>query len=273
MTSRKKLFAFDLDGTLLNSKMELSNDNIEALIAAKNAGHVLVMATGRNYIYSQISLKEHWGLFDYYIGCNGAIIHSIHERDVITNKDNKIPFDFIMEIIHEVRKIGGTVQVSTEWDVFVGYYLNEENSVIPKSNKERFFDPYSSVFDMEEKDKKSIVQISVHLEEHNIRKYWELWNKSFGDKYELTITSKHNIDINLIGISKLSAIKEIVKLENILYEDVFVFGDSQNDIKGLEYYNNTYAMENALWDAKQAAKHIIGDNNSKDISKIVMKNI
>ena len=38
-------------------------------------------------------------------------------------------------------------------------------------------------------------------------------------------------------------------------------------------FNNTYAMENALPQAKQAAKHVIGSNNSKDIAKIVLKNI
>lgn len=271
--NRKKMFAFDLDGTLLNSEMELSKENIEALKEARKKGHVLVMATGRNYIYSQMPMKEHWGLFDYYIGCNGAIIHSIHERDVITYKDNKIPFDFVMDIIHEVRKIGGTVQVSTEWNVFVGYYFTDVDTVIPTANKERFFDPYQSVFDMKEEDKASIIQISVHFKEHNVKKYWEKWNKEFGDVYELTITSKHNIDINLKDISKLSAMKEIVKIENILYDDVFVFGDSENDIKGLEYFNNTYAMENALPQAKQAAKHVIGSNNSKDIAKIVLKNI
>ena len=57
--NRKKMFAFDLDGTLLNSEMELSKENIEALKEARKKGHVLVMATGRNYIYSQMPMKEH----------------------------------------------------------------------------------------------------------------------------------------------------------------------------------------------------------------------
>lgn len=273
MENNKKLFAFDLDGTLLNSKSELSKENYNALLKASKAGHILLMVTGRNYIYAQMAIKEYWGVFNYFVGCNGAIIHSIHNRDLIDIDDNKIPFDFVMEIIHETREIGGTLQISTEWEVFVKYYLSEDSTVIPPINKQRLFDPFQSIFDMDDKNKKSIVQISVHLEEHNVRKYKDLWVEKYGDQYEFTITSKHNIDINRKKISKLKAIKSIVKMENILYDDVFVFGDSQNDIKGLEYYNNTYAMDNAFEEVKNASKHVIGNNDSSDIAKIILKNI
>ena len=92
MSSKKKLFSFDLDGTLLNSESKLSEENIAALEAARNKGHVLVAATGRNYIYSQLVLKEHWGLFDYYVGCNGAIVHHIHDRKLVSS-ENKISYD------------------------------------------------------------------------------------------------------------------------------------------------------------------------------------
>ena len=37
--------------------------------------------------------------------------------------------------------------------------------------------------------------------------------------------------------------------------------------------NNTYAMENSLPETKKSAKNIIGNNNSKDISKAILKNI
>lgn len=273
MNGNKKLFAFDLDGTLLNSKSELSKENYNALLKASKAGHILLMVTGRNYIYAQMAIKEFWGVFNYFVGCNGAIIHSIHNRDLITLGENKIPFEFVMEIIHETREIGGTLQISTEWEVFVKYYLSEESNVIPSINKQRLFDPFQSIFDMDDKNKKSIVQISVHLEEHNVRKYKEIWEEKYGNEYEFTITSKHNIDINRKGISKLEAIKDVVKMENILYDDVYVFGDSQNDIKGLEYYNNTYAMDNAFDEVKKASKHVIGNNDSNDIAKIILKNI
>ncbi len=268
----RKLFAFDLDGTLLNSDSQLSNENIKALKAAGDRGHILMMATGRNYIYSQLALKQHWGLFNYFVGCNGSIIHSIKERD-LKSKNNKLSFDFVMEILDEIKSVGGTIQVSTEWEVFTDYLLPESVKLLRDGIKERLFDPYPSVFEMSEENKKAIVQISVHFEEHNVRKMQQKWIEQYGDAYEFTITSKHNIDINLKDICKLNAIKEIVKLENIDYENVFVFGDTQNDIKGLEYYNNTYAMENGLPETKKAAKHVIGNNDSDAIAKVIFKNI
>ncbi len=270
--SNKKLFAFDLDGTLLNSEQKLSKENIAALELAQSKGHILVITTGRNYIYSQFCLKESWGFFNYFAGCNGAIIHSINNRNLINPYRNKIDFSFVEQIINEIKDSSSTIQVSTEWEVFTDEWIKEGIQVISPKSKERFIDPFPSISAMTEDDKKSIVQISVHVEQFEIRKTRDAWEEKYPD-YEFTITSPNNIDINWKNINKLSAIKEICKLENIEYENVFVFGDSQNDIKGLNYYNNTYAMENALPEVKKIAKNIIGNNDSDAIAKVIIKNV
>ncbi len=269
---KRKMFAFDLDGTLLNSEGKISEKNVQALESARKNGHILVISTGRNYIYTQMALKQDWGLFDYYVGCNGALIHSINSRKII-ERNNKINFDFIMDLILEIREIGGTIQVSTEWNVFTDIYIEEERYFFSQTFKERLIDPFPSVFEMSDEDKERIVQISVHFEEHNVKKMWEKWNKEYGNQYEFTITSKNNIDINLKDISKLSGIIEVMKIEEIPFEDVFVFGDSENDMKALGYFNNTYAMGNAFDNVKKIAKNIIGDNDTDDISKVILKNL
>ena len=268
-----RLFSFDLDGTLLNNEGSIFIENIEAIEKASKKGHKIAIATGRNYIYAQLAIKQYWGLFDYFVGCNGGIMHSIRERKVYLEEE-KISFDFVPSIIDEIKEVGGTIQISTDKDVFVEMYIYEHNLKIISDNvKKNFFDSFKRVKDMDEEDKKSIIQISVHFEEHNLRKYWTKWNELYGLQYEFTITSKNNIDINLKNINKLMRIKEIAKIEDVLYENVFVFGDSQNDNQALEYYNNTYAMENSLPETKKSAKNIIGNNNSKDISKAILKNI
>ena len=48
MSKKKKLFVFDLDGTLLNSQTKIDDANVKALMQAREKGHVLAIATGRN---------------------------------------------------------------------------------------------------------------------------------------------------------------------------------------------------------------------------------
>lgn len=272
----KKLFAFDLDGTLLNSKSELSEANSEAIKEARRKGHIIVVATGRNYLYTDLVLKSHWDLFDYYIGCNGAIAHDLKTKKSIKDDNNLVPFGFVEVIINETKPINGTIQISTEWGVFTEIYVNEKeelNLYIRQSVKEELFDPFPKLSDMNEKDKTSIVGLSIHLREEDVRPTWIKWEKEFGDDFEFTITSKNNIDINTKGMSKLTSLKEVIRIENVSNDNVYVFGDSQNDIRGLAYFKNSYAMANAFDEVKEAAQHTIGDNNSDDIAKIILENI
>ena len=99
-------------------------------------------------------------------------MHSIRERKVYLEEE-KISFDFVPSIIDEIKEVGGTIQISTDKDVFVEMYIYEHNLKIISDNvKKNFFDSFKRVKDMDEEDKKSIIQISVHFEEHNLRKYW-----------------------------------------------------------------------------------------------------
>ena len=46
----KKIFFTDLDGTLLNSKKEITPENKAAIEKARAAGHNIVLATGRSTV-------------------------------------------------------------------------------------------------------------------------------------------------------------------------------------------------------------------------------
>ena len=47
-----RLIAIDLDGTLLNSKVELSPENLHALRRAHEAGVEIVLGTGRRHDFA-----------------------------------------------------------------------------------------------------------------------------------------------------------------------------------------------------------------------------
>lgn len=42
-----KLIALDMDGTLLSSDLEISNENLEAIRNAEEAGHIVMICSGR----------------------------------------------------------------------------------------------------------------------------------------------------------------------------------------------------------------------------------
>lgn len=42
-----KLIALDMDGTLLSSNLEISKENLQAIQTAKEAGHIVMICSGR----------------------------------------------------------------------------------------------------------------------------------------------------------------------------------------------------------------------------------
>ena len=70
-----RLIAIDLDGTLLNSKVELSRENLDALRRAREAGIEIVLGTGRRHDFAQ-PIAQTLGFDLWMFSSNGAIIRT-----------------------------------------------------------------------------------------------------------------------------------------------------------------------------------------------------
>ena len=95
----KKLFVFDMDGTLLNSKRTINQATIDVLNLAMAQGHDVVIATGRNFCQITDELKL-FPKIKYAITINGGIIN-----DVINKKIDIISKPLDQEIIDEIVRI------------------------------------------------------------------------------------------------------------------------------------------------------------------------
>ena len=90
-----KLLAIDLDGTLLNSYGDISNENKEAIKYALNKGVEVVLASGRDPLTMQ-KISRELGIENYLIAGNGASVYdikaqkNIYENFIDTNKALKI---------------------------------------------------------------------------------------------------------------------------------------------------------------------------------------
>ena len=70
-----RLIAIDIDGTLLNSKVELSQENRQALTRAHEAGMEIVLGTGRRHDFA-MPIAESLGFDLWLFSSNGAVTRS-----------------------------------------------------------------------------------------------------------------------------------------------------------------------------------------------------
>ena len=75
MTRPIRLIAIDLDGTLLNSKVELAQENLDALRRAHDAGIEIVLGTGRRHDFA-MPIARTLGFDLWLFSSNGAITRS-----------------------------------------------------------------------------------------------------------------------------------------------------------------------------------------------------
>lgn len=106
-----KILAIDLDGTILNSRGEISRENRNAVRAAEEAGVLITVATGRRFRDAR-PLALELGLCTPIITHNGALIKL--PDDLRTLDFNLIPAHLALQVISIGREMGGDPLVSVD---------------------------------------------------------------------------------------------------------------------------------------------------------------
>ena len=106
-----KLLALDLDGTLLNSRGEISNKNLEAIEQAEASGVLVTIATGRRFrdalpVARQINLNAPL------ICHNGALIKYVDTLENVAV--SLLKKEIVGEILRVGRESGGDALLSAD---------------------------------------------------------------------------------------------------------------------------------------------------------------
>src|SRR5690242_10620633 len=106
-----RLLALDLDGTLLNSRGELSERNVQALAAARERGVRVAVVTGRRFRDAR-PLALQLGLDVPVISHNGALTK--HARTLETVSAALLPLDAARDVLRLGREAGADALVSDD---------------------------------------------------------------------------------------------------------------------------------------------------------------
>ncbi|QAY68205.1 Cof-type HAD-IIB family hydrolase [Paenibacillus protaetiae] len=239
-----KLVALDMDGTLLNERSEISAENAEWIHKALDAGVVVSFSTGRGF-QSALVYAEQLGLETPMITVNGGELwakpHVLHRRTLLDAQ--------LVRRLHELA-----LEHEEPW--FWAY------STAGIYNKEKWIDPAESY------DAYHWLKFGYYTENDVIREriYEEV---SAWGAFEITNSSPANLELNPVGVSKASALRELCGLLGISMSQVVAVGDSLNDIAAIREAGLGVAMGNAQEAVKEAADIVTLTNNEHGVAHVI----
>ena len=128
-----KIVLCDVDGTLLNSKNEITPKTKEAIKNLKNHGILFGIATGRP-VASIEGLLPDWGIeedVDIILGFNGALV-----KDLSLNKEfqsDMIDGKYIVEILKEYEPLDSAFGIFIDRKIYVNKIENQTLAISKRS--------------------------------------------------------------------------------------------------------------------------------------------
>lgn len=262
-----KLIASDLDGTLLNSKKEISKKceaNIKKFIQSNN---YFVMCSGRpKYrVKKYLSLLDVKGYSQYYIGFNGALVFDV--------KNNKSIFSKTLSR-EEANKV---VQIAKENDVCVSIYTfdtvyTEKVSDYILENK--IYEGVNFVLCdnlLSVKLNGDIYKVLFVDEPTKIAKVRSLLKEDMYECYNIVSSAPHYVEFMNKQTSKGNALRLLCEYLNIDLREVMAIGDAENDLSMLKLVSFSVAMENSEKEVKDICHYQTLSNDNDGVNLILEK--
>lgn len=283
-----KIIAIDLDGTLLNSRGEVSIENRNAIKKAKEQGIEVVLASGR-VSDSVLNIAKDIGADKYFICGNGSMVYDmqkskiIYENFISKNKilkliklcdENSIYYNIYSEEAVITKSINYNVAVynyentkkaddkKTRINIVEDVYKYVEESENDKYLKMTVCDNDKIIFSSILKKFKNIPNIDILEVSHMSRKKIKSGTENIDLNYYYTEITNQNVD-------KWYAIKELAQIEGISQEETVAIGDNMNDFLMIQNAGMGIAMGNSNPTVKNEANFVTEDNDENGVAMAI----
>ncbi len=268
-----RLIAIDIDGTLLDSKVEISPSNLVALRRAHEAGIEIVLGTGRRHKFA-LPVAESLGFDLWLISSNGAVTRStsgeLFHQDLLPRPTaiklcrqmrefrNHTVLTFDREglggiVCENHEHLYGVIQRWMEKNApYIEYISPIENALTEDPIQAMFCGPVELMLRAQEQ----LLACDFTAEFTLLRTQY--------DERNLCI-----VDILNAGCSKGHALERWAKHRGIDRSQVMAIGDNYNDIEMLTFAGHPVIMGNASDDLKQNGWTVTLHNDESGVAAAI----
>ena len=267
-----RLAAIDMDGTLLDDDKNFPPGMDELLDLMDERGVTFAPASGRQV----------WTLIDMFpgrpgmtvIGENGGIVM----RDGVEVSSSPVDAPTVREVIRLVREAtsgpngidGGLVMCGKQFahvertdDLFV-------EGVAPYYRRTQCVDDQIAVIDAIEAGTSddAIVKLAVYAI-GPVGALAEATLAHFADTHQYAISGANWADLQIRGVDKGSAVRDLQRFLGVDRSQTAVFGDAGNDLSMMSEGDLSFAMANASQDVIEAARFVAPSNNEAGVAQVL----
>ena len=274
-----KAILLDIDGTLTNSKKEITPLTKEVLLKAQAKGIRLVIASGRPakglFQYGdQLEMRYNHGVFVCY---NGACVVDCETGDVLV--DITIDKETTKEVLRHMKNFnvkpvithGSHMVVEDVYNCMVNDHGREFNVIEYESR----MNGYRL---METEDLENFIDFPVNKiltagDSDYLEQHYKEMSAPFEGRLSMMFTANFYYEFTAMNVNKGRSLALAMERLGIKPEECIAFGDAQNDISMLEFAGIGVAMGNAQKAVLEMADEITDDNEHDGIAKSLLKHI
>lgn len=253
------MIATDLDGTLLDSHKQVSEETRKVLRELKNRGILFGIASGRPVESGQILVHD-WGLendISFLIGMNGGALYDM--RTKAKHKYYPLSGDKILEIMEHFK----------DMDVIFQCMLGNDRFVSKSTEKTRahakLFCEHEHEVDLQEfLPGREIDKLILFLDPELMPAVRQRATTFSDPAYTSMQTADNLYEYMDPRINKGFGIEKACKHYGITPDHVVAFGDVENDEAMIETVGLGVAMANASDELKKIADVVLKETNDQD---------
>lgn len=258
-----KLFATDLDGTLLNGKKQITEGNKKAFKDLAAAGVIPTIATGRMYDAS-CRYAQQLELDVPIITYNGALIKSVSGK---VYYEGFLEPELVSEIYEYCHKHGYYFQSYQNDKLYFEVY-NEKSIGYEQSIGVKGICIGKEIEKLTTGIPKILIVTSSNEESDAVAKSF---NEDFAGRAHAAKSQPTYVEIMAPNVNKASGLKRLAEKLGFSMDEVMAIGDANNDVPMLKEAGFSAVMGSAKDDVKACGDVVVGDCEHDGVAEAIYK--
>jgi Cof subfamily protein (haloacid dehalogenase superfamily) len=269
-----KLIALDIDGTLLNSRWEVSPVNQAAIAAATRRGIEVALVTGRRYDFAMLVARQ----------IDSPLTMIVNNGAMVKGADGKTRVRHLLarETAREV------LQMTREWRTGASVVFDREKTNQVMLEKIDFEDGIRGMYYRRNREflgesspledclaEEDPIQVMFSGEVAAMREAEGVLRGVQGNgKFALAVTAYEDKDFSMIDVihpkvTKGATLSEWAGVQGVAREEILAIGDNHNDLEMLNFAGTPVVMGNAVAELKGYGWHETHSNDEDGVAAAI----